>query len=290
MKNIIRTIYLLPVLFLAASCDEDTDMVTYAGRSDEAFFGSTAFNYTVSADLEDAYTIEVLRATPEGNASVGITVTPEDESLASVFTVPASVEFKDGEFASTVTVSFDRSKLEIGKSNNVILSLASTTDLLYSTECTLTVVRDYTWKSYGKGTFYSGILTELFGEDVSWEQTIEVAEEAPTLYRLPDLYHNAGTSYTSAGNSLTFYWDGSENISFQEETDEYGCVTVPSGFVDPTYGMIYLYIDTSPVYTGYDSQNKTFIFNACGNILYGGSMTQYTYDWWDETFTMTSTI
>ena len=181
MKNIIRTIYLLPVLFLAASCDEDTDMVTYPGRSDEAFFAATSYSYTVSADLEDAYTIDVYRATPEGNASVGIAVTTEDAALASAFTAPTSVEFKDGEFASTVTVSFDRSKLEIGKSNKVLLALASTTQLLYSTECTLTVVRDYTWNSYGKGTYSSGVLEYMFEEEIIWEQPIEVAEEDPTL-------------------------------------------------------------------------------------------------------------
>ncbi len=289
MKNIIRTIYLLPVLFLAASCDEDTDMVTYPGRSDEAFFAETSYSYTVSADLEDAYTIDVYRATPEGNASVGIAVTTEDAALASAFTAPASVEFKDGEFVSTVTVSFDRSKLEIGKSNKVLLALASTTQLLYSTECTLTVVRDYTWNSYGKGTYSSGVLEYMFEEEIIWEQPIEVAEEDPTLYRLPDWYHNAGTRYTSAGSHLTFHWDGGESFTFQEEADEDGCVTVTSGFVHPSAGMVYLYIDPSPEYSGYDSESTTFFINCCGLYSYGGSPAQLT-PWVYDTFKVTSKI
>ena len=288
MKNIIRTIYLLPVLFLAASCDEDTDMVTYPGRSNEAFFAETSYSYTVSADLEDAYTIDVYRATPEGNASVGIAVTTEDAALASAFTAPASVEFKDGEFVSTVTVSFDRSKLEIGKSNKVLLALASTTQLLYSTECTLTVVRDYTWNSYGKGTYSSGVLEYMFEEEIIWEQPIEVAEEDPTLYRLPDWYHNAGTSYTSAGSHLTLRWTGGDSITFLEEADEDGGVTVTSGFVHPSYGMIYLYIDPTPEYTGYDSGSTTFFINCCGLYSYGGSLAQLT-PWVDDTFKVTST-
>lgn len=288
MKNIIRTIYLLPVLFLAASCDEDTDMVTYPGRSDEAFFAAASYSYTVSADLEDAYTIDVLRATPDGSASVGIAVTTEDSALASAFTAPASVEFKDGEYASTVTVSFDRSKLEIGKSNKVLLSLASTTDLLYSTECTLTVVRDYTWKSFGEGIYSSGMLAYLFGEDTTWEQPIEVAEEDPTLYRLPDWYHNAGTSYTSAGSHLTLRWTGGDSITFLEEADEDGGVTVTSGFVHPSVGMIYLYIDPTPEYTGYDSGSTTFFINCVGLYSDGSSMAQLT-PWVNDTFKVTST-
>jgi|GEM_PF-6444665 lipoprotein len=80
MKRI-NTVFLIPALLLA-SCSEDTDMTTYNGRSDEAFFEKTAYSYSVSADLEDSYTIEVLRATPSGNASVKAEIIVDDETIA----------------------------------------------------------------------------------------------------------------------------------------------------------------------------------------------------------------
>jgi len=156
MKKI-KTLFLLSALSLAAACSDDTEMTTYAGRGDEAFFDDTAYSYTVSAELEDAYSIEVLRATPAGNASVSVAVAVEDADVASAFTAPATVEFKDGEYAAPLKISFDRAKLTIGKENVVTVTLQSETDLPYATECSLTVTRDYTWKNYGKGVYTSPI-------------------------------------------------------------------------------------------------------------------------------------
>ena len=156
MKKI-KTLFLLSALSLAAACSDDTEMTTYAGRGDEAFFGDTAYSYTVSAELEDAYSIEVLRATPAGNASVSVAVAVADAAVASAFTAPAAVEFKNGEYAAPLKISFDRAKLTIGKENVVTVTLQSETDLPYATECSLTVTRAYTWTNYGKGVYTSPI-------------------------------------------------------------------------------------------------------------------------------------
>ena len=284
MKKI-KTLFLLSALSLAAACSDDTEMTTYAGRGDEAFFGDTAYSYTVSAELEDAYSIEVLRATPAGNASVSVAVAVADAAVTSAFTAPATVEFKNGEYAAPRKISFDRAKLTIGKENVVTVTLQSETDLPYATECSLTVTRDYTWKNYGKGVYTSPILSGMFGQTVSWEQPIEVAEENASLYRLPGLYHNAGTRYSVAGYNMQFTWDGGAAIAFTVPADADGCVTIPSGFSHPSYGMVSLYIDPSPEYSGYDSASRTFTFNCCGLVPYGGSLAQLT-DWDDDTFVL----
>lgn len=288
MKKI-RIFLLLPVLLFAAACSEDTEMTTYSGRGNEAFFGNTAYSYTVSADLEDAYSIEVLRATPVGNASVPVSIAVEDAALASAFTAPKAVEFSDGEYAAQVKISFDRTKLTIGKENVVAVALQSETNLPYATECSLTVTRDYTWKNYGTGVYTSHILSAIFAQSVSWEQPIEVAEENAALYRLPGWYHNAGTSYSVTGYHLMFTWDGGAAIAFTVPADADGCVTIPSGFSHPSYGMVSLYIDPSPEYSGFDSVSKTFIFNCCGLVPYGGSLAQLT-DWGNDTFVLNVSI
>lgn len=145
MKKI-KILFFLPVVLFMASCSEDTGMNTYPARGDEAFFDDTEYGYTVSPDMENAYTIEVLRANKSGKASVGVTISVADKALDGVFTAPASVEFADGDIASSVKISFDCSKLTIGAENEITVNLQSETDLPYATECKLVVVRDYTWK------------------------------------------------------------------------------------------------------------------------------------------------
>ena len=95
MKKI-KTLFLLSALSLAAACSDDTEMTTYAGRGDEAFFGDTAYSYTVSAELEDAYSIEVLRATPAGNASVSVAVAVADAAVASASRRPRPSSSRTG--------------------------------------------------------------------------------------------------------------------------------------------------------------------------------------------------
>lgn len=278
MKKI-KILFLLPVALLMASCSEDTGMNTYPARGDEAFFDDTEYSYVVSAKMEDAYSVEVLRANKSGDASVGVTIEVANPAVKEAFTAPASVEFKDGEIASSVKISFDRSKLTIGEENEITVNLQSETDLPYATECKLVVVRDYTWKEYKKGTYASGILAKLFGRAISWEQPVEVAEEKPDLYRLKDWYHNAGTDFSHSGYDLTFLWDGSSEVSFTVPADEDGGVYFPSGWYHPSYDLVSMYIDTESA--KYDSESKTFTFECCGDVSFGRLVS-----WTNDTFTL----
>lgn len=280
MKKI-KILFLLPVVLFMASCSEDTGMNTYPARGDEAFFDVTEYSYVVSAKMEDAYSVEVYRANKSGDASVGVTIEVANPVVKGVFTAPASVEFKDGEIASSVKISFDRSKLTIGEENEVTVSLKSETDLPYATECKLVVVRDYTWKEYKKGTYASGILASLFGEVVSWGQTMEVAEEKPNLYRLKDWYHNAGTRFSKSGADLTFLWDGgtSSEVSFTVPADKDGGVSFSTGWYHPSYGLLSMYIDTENA--KYDSESKKFTFKCCGDVSLGTLV-----NWTTDTFTL----
>ena len=279
MKKI-KILFFLPVVLFMASCSKDTGMNTYPARGDEAFFDDTEFSYVVSAKMEDAYSVEVLRANKSGDASVGVTIEVANPAVKEAFTAPASVEFKDGEIASSVKISFDRSKLTIGEENEITVSLQSETELPYATECKLVVVRDYTWKEYKKGTYASGLLAPLFGEVKAWEQPVEVAEEKPDLYRLKDWYHNAGTKYSYSGYDLTFLWDGSSSeVSFTVPADEYGGVSFPTGWYHPSYGLLSMYIDTENA--KYDGESKTFTFKCCGDVSLGTLIS-----WTNDTFTL----
>lgn len=280
MKKI-KILFFLPVVLFMASCSEDTGMNTYPARGDEAFFGDTEYSYVVSATMEDAYSVEVLRANKSGDASVGVTIEVANPAVKGAFTVPASVEFKDGEIASSVRISFDRSKLTIGEENEITVNLQSETDLPYATQCKLVVVRDYTWKEYKKGTYVSGMFAPLLGRKLSWEQTMEVAEEKPNLYRLKDWYHNAGTQYSKSGADLTFLWDGSASeVSFTVPADEDGGMSFATGWIHPVYGMLYMYIDPDNTKTKFDSASKTFTFTCFVEFAEAGA------GWTKDTFTL----
>lgn len=282
MKTIKSLFCLLAVLGFAASCSEKTEMTTYGGRADEAFFSKTGYSYTVSADMEDACSIDVLRATSVGAAQVAVTVEVEDAEVADAFTAPAAVEFADGELGASFKVSFDRSKLTVGKEYAVSIKLQSDTHLPYATETELVVLRDYTWKDYKTGVYSSGILAGIFSNPPGpWKQTLQVTEENPQLYRLADFYYNVAPAYSKPGYSLNFTWDGGSTIGFPYPADGDGCVQVASGFSHPTYGMVYLYIDTAPEYSGYDAASKTFTFNCAGLVSLGMYVR-----WTDDTFTL----
>lgn len=280
MKKIISFLLLLPALCVAVSCSEKTEMTTYEGRSDEAFLNKTEYAYKFSPDMESACSIEVYRAAPGAAAQVEVAVEVEDAAVADAFTAPATVDFADGEFAALFTISFDRSKLTFDKEYAVNIKLQSETQLPHTTEGKLVVIRDYTWKDYKTGVYSSSILPNFFGQAVAWRQTLQVAEENPQLYRLVDFYHNAGTSYSKPGYSMNFLWNGGSQITFPYPVDKNGCVQVASGFLHPNFGMVYLYIDTAPEYTGYDAATKTFTFNCAGLVSAG------LLKWADDTFTL----
>ena len=282
MKKIISFLLLLPALCVAVSCSEKTEMTTYEGRSDEAFLGKTEYSYKFSADMESACSIEVYRAGLGAAAQVEVVVEVEDAAVADAFTAPATVDFADGEFAAPLTISIDRSKLELDKEYAINIKLQSETQLPHTTEGKLVVIRDYTWKDYKTGVYSSGIYASIFSNPPGpWKQTLQVAEENPQLYRLADFYHNAGTSYSKPGYSMNFLWDGGSQITFPYPVDGDGCVQVASGFSHPNFGMVYLYIDTAPEYTGYDAATKTFTFN-CAGLVSAGMLVK----WTDDTFTL----
>lgn len=275
---------LLPALMLV-SCSKEFKMTTYQGGADEAFFEDTEYSYVVSGDLADSYTIDVCRATSSGDAVVGVEISVDD-NLNGVFSAPETVAFADGNHTSSLTISFDRSKLAVGEKNAVSVKLKSETKLPYDTGCTLVVMRDYTWKAYAKGTYTSAFLADIFEKAMTWEQELEVAEENTKLYRFKDLYHNAGTKYTKAGYHMEIIWDGASTaFEFVEEADEDGFVEITSGFSHPRYGMCYLVVDSSPEYTGYDPSSKTFTFNAATYVSLGKLV-----DWGDETYKITEIL
>ena len=258
------------VAFAALAGCDSTEMVTYEARSGEAFFETDSYSEFLETGGEHTCTVSVARGNAGGQVSVPVNFSVDNESLASAFDAPSTVEFADGELYADYTFSYDATGLAPGESVVATVSLADT-DLPYSTTCSVSIMMDYTWSAYATGTYTSASM------EAYWTLTLYRAEEDPTQFRFENWYMDADPS-VEEGYDLKFSWDGSsEYIAFSEPADIYGCVSIPTGYLYGSYGMTYLYID--PNYTYYDTGESTFCFNYQFIVSAG-----YLADWADDTF------
>ncbi len=183
MKNIWKGLLAVAALFVAGACSEDTEMNVYPGRSDEAFFSEEEFSYIMGTSDPATYTVQVYRANKNGSATAAVKLTT-DPGAENWFSGPATVEFADGAIKADYTITIDREKLTQGAENAVMLELVGETELLYSTVCTVNIMRDYEWATYATGTFTS----EWW--EVEWPQELQRVDlgGGNYLYRFPDLY------------------------------------------------------------------------------------------------------
>ncbi len=138
------------------------------------------------------------------------------------------------------------------------------------------------WADYATGVYVSNLLPQIFGQTDPeiWNTTMQHAQiQGKDCYRLKDLYHNAGTSYSQEGCHLIFEWDGGANIMPHGAKNSDGYVSVPTGFLHPNYGMISMLIDPDPEYSGYDAENDGFVFNAKLTVSAGTLV-----DWGNDLF------
>ena len=130
-------------------------------------------NYTLGAE-DSAVEIAVSRVETEGAIEVPVLATIAEED-AALFTVPAYVNFADGEATTTLQVSFDRASMEDGASYSVTVTLddpTMTTPYANSVlAMTFTVPEPYVL--LGKALVWDGIVYPLFVGSVP-EEPIEV--------------------------------------------------------------------------------------------------------------------
>lgn len=285
MKNA-KYLILVAGMILATACSKEPQMNIYQGRTDEVVFLSSTYSLRTTASDTDSYTLDVVRTSKDGAISVPITATFQNAGDADLFSIPTGVSFADGESAAQITISMNVAQMEKGKTISVLLKLDSETRLSASTSCTFSVTAEYTYKPYGTAIYVSSSMAQLFGQEIAYYQPVLVAEQDPTVFRLPDLYDNLGTQYSVGGYHLDFKWDGhSEELQFFEDADEDGCVTIASGFSHPSYGMMYLYVDTATEYTYYDAEEDVFVLNYATLVPYNGSLARL-IDWGDDYFYM----
>lgn len=254
MKKINRILFgLLMVAFV--SCNTDNEGTTYstAGVDEATLIGfplKTQSIVLLPTDTE--CTVDVFRATTVGEINVSLTV----EETSGLFEIPSSVSFADGEGRGQLKIKLDPAVV-LGKSYPVVLTVNGAEDgMTIYAKLDLSIMKDYTWKTVGKGKYTSGLFDE------SWEQEYQIAEENSNMYRLPDcIFKGYPLVFTLSEDRQTLVkWD-----------------IQPMGYVHSTYGMVY-FLPKAMVKDG-----NSLIFDMQGLVWYGGRY-QMLYNY-PETFT-----
>lgn len=195
MKKLIKIFAALTVGTLAlASCDDSWKGTLYEGPNNEAVFVTNQIEYTFTASAPSKVTVHIVRGVAKGAASVAITATGATDKL----TVPATVEFADGEAEKDIEISFTSSALDFGVEYKVNLKVPDVQITTALVSCDVIVIRDYSWESAGDATVTSDFNADDDGNAAVY--TVELFKDSSTPNYKLDLM-GSGAMYQFTINS-----------------------------------------------------------------------------------------
>lgn len=136
------------------------------------------------------------------------------------------------------------------------------------------------WQDFCTATLVSGHMGGLFGQNFEGKVVLQKADGRDE-YRFVSPYYTMlsamGMSYAQEGYHLRFEWDGqSESIKPVSSSVSGGLYVIPSGFMHPSYGMVYWYVDSDPSYTFYNAEYKAFQIETQMTVSAGS------FGWYDD--------
>ena len=179
MKNL-KIFFLSAVVAMAGlftACSENDWSAGAPAEGPQAYFSAEApTSYKLTTE-DTAVEIPVMRVETEGALEVPVLATIA-EADAALFTVPAYVNFADGEATTTLQVSFDRASMEDGASYSVMVTLddPTMTTPYGSSTVTLTFAVPEPYVLKGTGYLRDDIVYALFTEEVAEPYEVEIYE------------------------------------------------------------------------------------------------------------------
>ena len=247
MKNIFKySLALLTVVLGFASCDSEKD----ANYNPASISGSQVFfaedlptDYEISPN-ENNFAVKISRGAATGALTVPLNVT---QSEGSIFTVPTSVSFAEGEKDASIVITYDPANIVYGDYATIKIEVAdasmTTPYGLSSCEISAGVTA---WVDYGKGYYREGIISTWYslGNPV-YDVTIQKNTVKDGFYRLVNPY---GASYANAisealgDDDWANYYDYDNNYYMEIDASDPNAVYVvgskTGATVDPSSGMI----------------------------------------------------
>ena len=262
---------LLAAAFAFCSCSDDDDWS--AGKQTNAeginvYLPTSEGASMTLAPSDKSFTINVARSSASGELTVPLKTANAngyDKDGKSLFTVPESVTFANGEKEKTITVEcsdnmemFKTYRLTISVPEEYTLAYADSVENLPRKELNI-LQEDY--KSFATGTYYSDLWADDDGTPYEESATLEYSE-IKKMYRFSNVV---------TGETFTFSVDEDNKIVF-------GDSKYSTGYIHPSYGNIYISPSEDDEYTSYyDPDTKTFYFGWEYTVS-AGSFGDY-YEW-----------
>lgn len=262
---------LFTAAFCVASCSDDDNWS--AGNQTNAnginvFFPPQDGASVTLAPTDNNFTVAVARSSANGELTVPLKASNAngyDADGNSLFNVPASVTFADGEKVKEVTVACS-DKMEMFKTYKLTVSVPEEYSLLYADSVEniprreLNIVKE-DYKAFAKGTYYSDFWGDDNGTPYSEPAIIEYSE-IKGMYRFTNIVF---------GQTFTFCIDKDNKIVFQD-------TKYNTGYIHPSYGDIFISPSEDDEYGSYyDPERKTFYFGWEYTVS-AGSFGDY-YEW-----------
>lgn len=251
-KNILFKIAasLFSIMAVLSSCNTDAEGVIYnPDATANTSFASSQMNVELTTDYAGKVEVPIYRGSTEGEATVTLSLSMNDEA-AEIFSLQSqTIKFEDGQAVANAVIKFT-SLDDLGVTTKYTLTLTLPEESVSpSAEASLKVVlgRKLTWESLGEGTYVS----EFFEQD--WPQPIEKAKEG-NIYRLIDCI------YEGYPFIFTLSDDGQSLLSWDSQ---------PTGYVASGYMLYYKAV-------GMEREGKTLKFSIIGQFLIGGSFVTVT--------------
>lgn len=228
MKNILRFSYMVLVSLVAlamSSCTSDYDYTGAPKVNNEVYFSNTQESTIELSKSNSSFDITLHRVDTKGELTVPLTYTPGE---GSIFTVPASVTFADGEAEAPIKVSYNPSDLQYGTYTGGTISVEGEgIDNTYG-------IGTFTFKAgatewvdintnKSMGSYREDVLTTFFSsvDNTVDEVKIQKSVVEEGKYRIVNPYES---------------WKGEEGTTYDADNDHYWVINA----TDPDY----VYVET----------------------------------------------
>lgn len=203
MKYLNKISVLLMVLAagLFTACNTDQEGPIYTETGEGITFSSASLTSQVVTVGVPTFSVDLFRATANdalsGNIGMFVYVEGKDAEGNKVvipvegYASQVPFSFEAGKYQTTISV--DATPLAVGDEVLIDLSLPEGSEVAVSgaNVATVSVTKDYTWQSIGKGVWTDGLVSSLFnvpaGTNV-WEVEVEQAVENQGMYRMVNPY------------------------------------------------------------------------------------------------------
>lgn len=203
MKYLNKISVLLMVLAagLFTACNTDQEGPIYTETGEGVTFSSASLTSQVVTVGVPTFSVDLFRATANdalsGNIGMFVYVEGKDAEGNKVvipvegYANQVPFSFEAGKYQTTISV--DATPLAVGDEVLIDLSLPEGSEVAVSgaNVATVSVTKDYTWQSIGKGVWTDGLVSSLFnvpaGTNV-WEVEVEQAVENQGMYRMVNPY------------------------------------------------------------------------------------------------------